>query len=243
MCTVVALQHADGLLLAVNRDELHSRALALPPQVHETDGLHWLAPRDPDGDGTWVAVSDRGVAVVLLNDYHGHPTRAETPIRSRGLLVQDLVLARDLGDVAGLLLGATERLRHTRPFELLAVAEAQALHVHWNGEDLQMRPAQFPVVLTSSVLEPERTLRARRAELALLTLDPDDVAVQHAAIQRWFARHEPGDAPRAVCMHRDIAATVSHTQVEIGRDHVRMRYHPAAPCTPAQAVELALPRQ
>lgn len=242
MCTVVAIRSAKGVRIAGNRDELRTRAEAIPPQVYETQGIHWLAPRDPDGQGTWMAVSERGLALVLLNDYQSQPSHAQPPFRSRGLIVQDLVMAQDLADLAGMLLRAGDTLRHTRPFELLAATLQGALHVHWDGDDLRVRPVEFPAVLTSSVQEPQRTQRAREAELTMLLGDPADVAVQHAALQQWFSRHQPGDAPRPICLHHDLAATVSHTQVEITSDHVQMRYHPAAPCQPAQAVELVLPR-
>lgn len=257
MCTVVVLDlGSQGYALAVNRDELHSRGKALPPVVHKPgagDAIpigapgQWLAPRDPDAQGTWVAANDVGLSVVLLNEFHGFSQLAELPIRSRGLIVQDLVQARDLGDLAGRALGMGEALRHTRPFELVAVLPgatgAQALGVHWDGVDLEVRPLALPVVRTSSVLEPDATRRAREAELPALQQALSQGEALHSAVLHWFARHEPGTAPRAVCMHRDIAETVSHTLIEVTPGQVRMRYHPDSPCRLAVASEVTVPRQ
>ncbi len=43
----------------MNRDELSSRAPALPPQKLSTNGIDAIYPREPAG-GTWIACNSRG---------------------------------------------------------------------------------------------------------------------------------------------------------------------------------------
>ncbi len=69
MCTVSWRAARDGYDLFFNRDELHTRAPELPPALSERDGVRFLAPRDGDHGGTWLAVNEHGLTVCLLNDY------------------------------------------------------------------------------------------------------------------------------------------------------------------------------
>jgi hypothetical protein len=45
-----------------------------------------------------------------------------------------------------------------------------------------------------------------------------------------------------VCVHRDDAATVSFTEIEVSDTEARMSYRPGSPCLEAQAVVLSLSR-
>ncbi len=53
--------------LSFNRDEQHTRPIAQPPKVEVHGNQKVILPREPDGGGTWIAVSDAGLAFALLN--------------------------------------------------------------------------------------------------------------------------------------------------------------------------------
>ena len=97
MCTVTWLPTREGFELRMNRDELRTRAAALPPAIYERDGVRYIAPRDVDGGGTWITVNDAGVAVCLLNGTALPDGRVGS--RSRGLLVEDFADARSVSEV------------------------------------------------------------------------------------------------------------------------------------------------
>lgn len=54
-----------------NRDEQRLRATAISPSYDEK--LSAIYPIDPQGNGTWLAVSRRGMTFALLNNYQASP--------------------------------------------------------------------------------------------------------------------------------------------------------------------------
>ncbi|HUO84343.1 MAG TPA: NRDE family protein [Thermoanaerobaculia bacterium] len=73
------------LVVAANRDELHSRA-TLPAHAWD-DGSGLIAGRDLQAGGTWMGVTPDGRFAAVTN-YH-HSPAPETGSRSRGALVAD----------------------------------------------------------------------------------------------------------------------------------------------------------
>ena len=61
MCTVTWLEDEFGYQLFCNRDEKLVRSSAEPPRMFEADGVRYIAPRDRDFGGTWVAANEAGV--------------------------------------------------------------------------------------------------------------------------------------------------------------------------------------
>ena len=73
MCTVtiVPIDRANGgktFRIAMNRDELRTRAIAQPPCVQQYDPHQAVMPIDPDSRGTWIGANDMGIAAMLLNE-------------------------------------------------------------------------------------------------------------------------------------------------------------------------------
>lgn len=75
MCTATwAFRGGPGawtLELGFNRDEHRSRPKAHPPRLRRpaAGGRAFIAPRDPLGGGSWLAVNDAGICLALLNRY------------------------------------------------------------------------------------------------------------------------------------------------------------------------------
>ena len=240
MCTVTFIEGSDRrLCVGHNRDELRSRGKALPPQTWEAGTVRIVAPRDRDAGGTWVAANDAGLCVALLNYYQGDAKKAQQPVRSRGAVVLDLAQCRSLPEVEQRLAAMhQEVLEHTRPF-LLGVVQAaqgdrgaQALEVLWDGGDLRVAQLALPAVLVSALWHREVTERARRAELSDLeaAVRSNDGSARKSSILKWFSSHDTSRSPRAVCMHRLLAQTVSHTWIEVGSEAVTVEYRDGSPC-------------
>lgn len=249
MCTLVILPTSTGLVAAANRDELRTRARGLPPQVHGNA----LWPTDPDGGGTWLGVSDRGVLLGLLNRYEPPAGLPVEPIHSRGQLIPALLPLPDLEAMAAHLQAQGDVLRHIRPFDLAMVAAgppARGLLISWDGLHLRTVPLELPVVLASVAFSVEATREQRRQELAALLaaldLDADrrvrDPAEVEALLPAWMARHDTTPWARAICLHHPLAQTVSLSLVHVSDGQVRMRYHDGPPCEPGTWTEGALPR-
>ncbi|MEP7013141.1 MAG: NRDE family protein [Acidobacteriota bacterium] len=237
MCTASWLIGPDGYDLLFNRDELRTRPIALPPRRGERQGMRYLAPVDPQGGGTWIAVNEVGLCLFLLNRRPDREPRA--PQASRGLIPIELIDSTGIEEV-GRRAAALDLARY-RPFTLGVIAPGAPggpggppRVFAWTGEALESAPAPPPLV-SSSVGE-ESLFAERRATyptgpLTLRTL---------LAYQRG---HGSGKSAASVCMHREDAQTVSFSRVHVNAAQVRLGYAPGSPCERAPMRWLALARR
>jgi hypothetical protein len=234
VCTASWLITPEGFELFFNRDESLRRGRALPPAELELGATRALAPTDPDGGGTWIGVNRHGLALALLNARDG--LQAEAPERrSRGLLVRDLLALARLDELPAAL--ARQELGRTRAFTLLALAPgAPPRAFAWDGEALAERAPLSP--LCSSSLDATRASAERRRLFERLSRAHEG----RALCERFQASHEPERGPWSPCMHRADAATVSASQVRVGRAEVALRYADGAPCRASFGAWLVRPR-
>lgn len=92
MCTLTYLPLSEEqYLLTTNRDESPDRGQAGFPSYHHVEGKNIIFPQDPKAGGTWVATSDNGISVCLLNGAN-EPHEFNPPYRiSRGLVVMEAI--------------------------------------------------------------------------------------------------------------------------------------------------------
>jgi hypothetical protein len=260
MCTVSFLSRppSGGYLLAVNRDERPTRGEARGPVVERRGGKQVCFPRDPDAGGTWIGVDEDGASLCLLNGDREGRTGGAADAPSRGLLVLELLADLEPESVRrilerrlrrGAMREASFRLLLARPGNGKGGAE---LHrVEWNGKELRHdRPAaphlevsnghdQAAVTAVRRAAFEERFGAASRRGLPV----PGDLA---AALADWHSSHSaenPAGSVYTVCMHHDVASTVSLSLVEVSREQVRLIYRPGQPCRHLPAHEQVLPRR
>ncbi len=237
MCTVTWLRETEGYRLLFNRDELKSRAEAQPPEVRASDGVRWIAPRDPDGGGTWLATSEHGLTIGVLNG-NRRADDAERAWRSRGELAPALIGSADPAMVAERL--ESMDLSDFRSFRLLAIGPAEgAVVAEWDGHALAVdRRAEGRRPLVSSSFDETAVGAARRAEYARVvgaTPTPERLHTYHRSTHG-------GPSAFTVAMERPEAATRSLTEVRVGAGEVRHAYHAGRPDRAAPPVVAALPR-
>jgi hypothetical protein len=237
MCTLSWLRRSDGYTVLFNRDEQRRRAPGVPPSTHHHSGLPFLAPRDPEGGGTWITVNAAGCSVLVLNRYDAPAIPLADPL-SRGALV--MALAGMAAEEAVAQLHRTD-LSRFRPFTLALFDVGRPATLHdWDGRRLE--PASVDdsgLVATSSSFD-QRRAQALRRELfaaALASRPPDE-----ALLERLHADHAT-DRALAPCMHRSEASTVSLTRVHVGPGQCEMYYRPGSPCGTAPTVAAALQRE
>lgn len=219
MCTVSIVPRDDGFRLLCNRDERLSRRPAVPPRWRTAGGVTAAYPVDPQGGGTWLAVSEQGLAVALMNRGPRVPDRR----RSRGEIPLLLIGSESL---------AAARRRLTRVnvaaypgFVVVAAWLDQLLIGRSDGRRLTVAGCRLtdPVVFTSS------SLGDADAEQARLPLFQSMVVESGAwlAGQSAFHDHHWADRPAfSVRMCRPDACTVSRTRIDIRRNRVAMDYEP-----------------
>lgn len=195
MCTVTWTPTDGGYDLFMNRDELHTRGRASPPAVRNRNGDVYVAPKDVDAGGTWIAVNGHGVIACLLNNFpamfemirHNSEGRIDPEsiprgAVSRGEVPPALMSARSLDEVDTLVHG----LHHPdfSPFYVFvlgpgtpgsAAASGPEYRLYrWDGEGELHRIEQpeFPVS-TSSFMAKEVLANRSRVFQEKLGIDPE----------------------------------------------------------------------
>ena len=238
MCTVTVIPLGDaGFRLVTNRDERRDRPAALPPRrtTLPDTGIAALWPVDPTGGGTWVGVTDLGIAASTLN-LNLRPD-SETPrppsARSRGAIIPAILTAPTAADAAEAV--RAMRIDAMLPFRLIVVDASESWIARWDGDALTIDRAESgPVCLVSSGLG-DRLVKPRLELFDQGVLTPGSTPARQDA----FHAHRWPDRPEiSVAMERAAARTVSTTIVEVMPSRVSMRYVPIG----GEPAELTLTR-
>lgn len=229
MCTVTWLREEAAYRLYCNRDERKTRSLAFSPRPDcSPNKTNYLAPRDPDHGGTWLAANEFGLTICVLNA-NGYNSKADL---SRGLLPQALVDASNADE-------AIRQLQHLhldrfQPFTLAALDLHNPTRIaHWDGASLTTRYDHSRLgLLTSSSLSDAQASQIRSAVFS----DFDS-----HSLPDFHRSHGGGDQRFSPCMHREDAETVSFSSITCSGAGLTFYYSPGAPCRSAQGHTWILP--
>lgn len=217
MCTL-SWWRGSGEVFEVffNRDERKTRGRAERPRLAELGGVRYLAPRDPDGGGTWILANTCGVVVCLLNRWHEESVGLG-PVRSRGLLVSGMAGMENVPAVEERLRG--EDLTQLRPFTLAVFDLVGERGFAWDDRHLSRVELRMPV--SSSSYHFDEVDQARRTRFAEMF---GRARVEGRDLERFHA--DGGAAPSAytVRMCRADAQTMSRSRVRVGRSEVCWDY-------------------
>ena len=130
MCVLI-LHHrvrADApLVLLHNRDEAYDRPFDPPRLLDASTGI--VAPRDRQAGGTWIGLNRHGLVVAIANR---HGEEVDGDVRSRGLVVADLLRASSATDALRMVSRQLARIAYAG-FNLLAADGQQAFAVRHRG--------------------------------------------------------------------------------------------------------------
>jgi hypothetical protein len=246
MCTVTVVPYLNAgcphggrcVRVACNRDEQRSRPSALPPQPRSIGDQQVVFPVDPASGGTWIAVSDAGLALVLLNVNDGTSGVTRCPRLSRGTIIPSLLGSRTL-TMALARLSSLEPMRYA-PFRLLVLDRLALAEVRCDGETMRLEQCvriSKPFLFTSSGLG-DSLVEGPRGELFAASFDePQDWLAQ----QEGFHRHRWADRPEiSVCMSRPEARTVSYSDADLTPEGVSFTYQPESPDQPGEPERFTL---
>ena len=197
MCVLILHHrvHVDApCILLHNREEAYDRAFDPPRLFDMSTGI--LAPRDRQAGGTWIGLNRSGLVVAIANR-EGEDRRED--VRSRGLLVADLLRARRAAD--GLRMASRQLARIAYAgFHLLLADGEDAFAVRHRGSR-QPRPVEGGDVF-----------QFLPGAYVLTNLhEPGTVPVPQAA---W---PHPEDDWQAAC--RRLAAVAGDEQLELAGGH------------------------
>jgi transport and Golgi organization protein 2 len=228
MCTLTFVPTEDGYLAGMNRDELHTRPVAFPPEVFERNAMKMLYPRELSG-GTWIAANSQGNLLALLNWTGNEASYTGEKRKTRGLAIPELI---------GLQESSTTNSHFHRmdldglfPFRLVGIFRSERAINEWRWDGMARRKLEFSWArkhwfsssLSDSLAEKERgpTCEAAAGEPA---------AGSDGWLRRLHRSHIAGPGPFSVCVHRQDAATVSYTEVRCGGTQISMDYLDGNPC-------------
>jgi hypothetical protein len=197
-----------------------------------------ILPIDPVSQGTWIAVSDVGLAMTVLNVNPSRPRPPTTARASRGAIIPALLSSSSLE--AALDRASTLPAAVYAPFRLILANAQECVEIQGDGDRLcriQRVALLRPRLFTSSGLGDHRVEGPRRRLFEMLFQAPRE----WLAAQDAFHRHSwPGQPHLSVCMRRPDAQTVSQTTVAIHPDRVMLTYAPGPPDVPTKPVSLSL---
>ena len=211
MCTVTFLRAGETIYITSNRDEAPGRRATRLISAHQPDGTQYWYPVDEQSGGSWIALSNAGRAVCLLNGGY-EPFIPAPPYRmSRGLVVRDAILAPD----ADVFL-RDHPLTGIAPFTLLVYENDRLQSLVWTGtaRDVLEHAAWDPDIWSSVTLYPEPVRMRRRA-----------------LFEHWLAHHPSFDRESIIDFHRsggedtengfvmnrrEIVKTLSVTSIVLG---------------------------
>ena len=132
MCTVTFISNRNGFTLTSSRDEIASRGETQFPIEKQLTTEKIYFPQDPLAGGTWIATSELGKVVCLLNggfEKHKH----QPPYRfSRGKVVLDSFSFKNFDAF-----GNEYNLKGVEPFTLILIdnssSETKLYELVWDG--------------------------------------------------------------------------------------------------------------
>jgi hypothetical protein len=220
MCTVTLLARREGYALGMNRDEKLTRVSALPPQHFRLGNRQAIFPSEPTG-GTWIGVNDGGITLALIN-WYSVPDRAHEIVVSRGEIVRKLLSSETIVAVDSSL--ASQPLSCMNPFRLIVVSRDERL-IEWRWDLHQLRAYRHPWLSRtwiSSGFDEPGAQRIRGNAFAEALKEPSSDSIQW--LRRIHSSHGPKPSPYSTCMHREDAATVSYTEIEVADEVIALRY-------------------
>lgn len=228
MCTVTLIARRHGYALGMNRDEQLTRPVACPPSQHQCGSRTAILPSEPGG-GTWIGVNDAGVTFALIN-WYSVTRRVAGKALSRGEIPL-AVLATDSPTQADAVLESLT-LGRVNPFRLVGVFPTQRAVVEWrwNLHELTQHEHPWRSATWISSGHDEAGAQVTRAKVFRTALRQRRVGTADW-LQRLHRSHRPEIGPYCHCMHRADAATVSYTEVRVGRADLALCYTPGAPCS------------
>lgn len=226
--------------LAFNRDEEHTRQPGHPPTIEVHGDRQAILPRDPDGGGTWIAVSDVGLAFAILNVNTPEKPASSPGGLSRGAVIPSLLGADSIDSVAHLLPEAVHKVM--RPFRLVVTDGRTWLEALGSLGSVTCKAHELskPIMRSSSGLGDHIVEGPRRTVFESMFHESDRSL---ASVQDEFhASRIPNHDEQSVDMLRDDARTVSTAVITATQTEIEMIYTPGAPRENAAEMRFAFAR-
>ena len=221
MCTVTYLPlRKNNFILTSSRDVPFSRKKAKFPKEFIEDGIELLYPKDGEAGGTWIGTSNKKRLICLLNGGFKNHQQKEFYVKSRGIIVKDLLKAIDITKACNQI-----ELNKVEPFTLVIVDWSTTLiliEFVWDGSKKHLKElAQEPHIWSSSTLYSDGMKEMRMNWFSDWKLMQ---AFDSKSILEFHHKAGIGNPKVDVLMKRPKVGTVSITQVSKLENKIKMSY-------------------
>lgn len=220
MCTVSFVCVDGNAIITHNRDEKVARPAALPPEKYVIGTKNIYFPKDPQAGGTWYAVTETGVVLVLLNGAEEKHVTKKAYNKSRGLIVLDLISSNSPFDA-----WKTIDLTGIEPFTCVLYQDKNLYQLRWDEvhKTVVLLDTHQCYIWSSATLYPKE-VRDRRAFLFENFLQHNAAS---AASLYEFHRYTKADDPEngLIINRNNEMKTLSITQTVIQDNYVVLSYY------------------
>lgn len=236
MCTVtivpIGFRPNRRIRIGCNRDDSPKRSDTMPPQFRHHQSRRALYPVDPVSDGTWIAVNDAGLVMLVLNrnrDFNVKPPALDamlphSKLNSRGTIIPQLLDCKSLAEA--ILRSQRLELECLAPFRLLILDRTHYFELDSTSPASSPKPVLLdsPLIFTSSGLGDDR-VQAARGELFSTWFNSVKSDTEWEQQQDRFHLHAwPEKREISVFMRRTGAQTLSYTTIGLGLRSATVEY-------------------
>ena len=221
MCTVTFVNINGKTIITSNRDENVSREIAIEPRSYSINNKNIIFPKDPKAGGTWFAVKEDGLVLVLLNGAAEKHQLKSNYSKSRGLVVLDLI-SSDVPIQEWNLIDLSE----IEPFTIVLFQNGKLYQLRWNEiekETIELDVSKNYIWSSSTLYSHE--IRDKRANWfrtffdTKLEISPDKMFNFHRYSE------ENNNEKGLVININDNLKTVSITQTVIEKNKTEIFYY------------------
>lgn len=223
MCTLTYLPLSEEqYILTTNRDESPERGHTGFPSYHHVEGKNIVFPRDPKAGGTWIATSDNGISVCLLNGAN-KPHEYNPPYKiSRGLVVMEAIECIKPDEFF-----KNYDFTNIEPFTMVVLfhdPELKILEFKWDGENtfLAKKDPKTPHLWASAQLYTQEAIENRDKWFQKWLKENKEFSVE--AIRDFHQNAGNGDLQNDMVMDRGVVKTVSITTISSLKGLVNMAH-------------------
>ncbi len=223
MCTLTYVPvGSQQFILTTNRDESLTRLPAIAPKILAISKKQVLCPIDGNAGGTWIATSNTGTTICLLNGGSVPHEHLPNYRMSRGKVVLD---AFDYDTSADFL--SHYNLEGIEPFTMILIERLPELGVKelvWDGNQkfIKTIDAHNPMLWASVTLYTPEIIAKRKIWFAAWLRNH---TINQPTMINFHTEGGEGDANNDLVMRRgNIVATVSITSVVSDQNEITMVY-------------------
>ena len=219
MCTVSYISRKNGCFITSNRDEHISRPVAIGPHENVLNSIKVLFPKDPQAGGTWFAMNEFGAVAVLLNGAFVNHERRLPYLRSRGLIVLEVIASMEPQTLL-----QTMDLIGIEPFTLVLFDGQELVEFRWDGnlKHLKVLDTAQDHIWSSATLYNEQAIAQRKSLFDAFVASGESVSASQIVD---FHSTNNEDYENGFIINRDNGLkTFSVTQVILDGDKTAMRH-------------------